>query len=312
VLSFILRGCGFIGSNLVKHLLRIGHRVVVIDNLSTGKLQNIPFKHKNLFFYKEDITNYKKLRDIFANYQFDYIFHLAAVASVQKSVENPVFTHEVNVDATLHLLEEAKKQKTLKRFIFSSSAAVYGDEPTLPKREDSSIRPLSPYGLDKFCAEQFVIQYHRLYGLPTVELRYFNVYRPNQDPSSPYSCVISIFLKEFLEKDVPQIRIYGDGTQTRDFVYVEDVVEANLIVARNERAVGEVFNVGTGTETSILDLVETLEGLLNKRAFIKYYPKREGDIERSVASIEKISNIGFKVNHDIVSGLKRLITEKFI
>ena len=200
MLCLVTGGCGFIGSNLVRHLLRLGHRVVIIDNLSTGKLQNIPFKHKNLFFYKEDITNYKKLRDIFANYQFDYIFHLAAVASVQKSVENPVFTHEVNVDATLHLLEEAKKQKTLKRFIFSSSAAVYGGEPTLPKREDSSIRPLSPYGLDKFCAEQFVIQYHRLYGLPTVALRYFNVYGPNQDPSSPYSGVISIFLKEFLEK----------------------------------------------------------------------------------------------------------------
>lgn len=307
MLSLVTGGCGFIGSNLVKRLLRLGHKVIIIDNLSTGKIQNIPIGCKNFVFYKEDITNYQRLRNILRDYAFDYIFHLAAIASVQKSVEDPVFTHEVNVDATLYLLEEARKQEKLKRFVFSSSAAVYGDEPTLPKREDSLIKPLSPYGLDKYCAEQFVVQYHRLYGLPTVALRYFNVYGPNQDPSSPYSGVISIFLKEFLEKDIPEIRIYGDGTQTRDFIYVEDVIEANLLVASNEKAVGEVFNVGTGIETSILDLVKIFENLLNKKALIKYYPQREGDIKRSVASIEKICTIGFMAKHNVVSGLKNFL-----
>jgi len=310
MLSLVTGGCGFIGSHLVKKLLSIGHRVVVIDDLSSGKIENIPIGHPNLIFLKENLVNVDKIRKILQEYKFDFIFHLAAIPSVQRSIEDPIYTHKVNLDVTLYLLEEAKKQTKLKRFVFASSAAVYGNDPSLPKEETSPIKPISPYGIDKYCAEQFVLQYWQIYGLPTVALRYFNVYGPNQDPSSPYAGVISLFTKEFLSKDIPEIKIYGNGKQTRDFIFVKDVVKANILVTETENAVGEVFNVGTSKETSLIEIVKILEDLTGKTAIISFLPERKGDIKRSVASINKIRKIGFKPNYDIIFGLKKLLYQK--
>ena len=207
--------------------------------------------------------------------------------------------------------EETKKQKKLKRFVFASSAAVYGDEPSLPKKESSPIKPVSLYGIDKYCAEQFAIQYCQIYGLPTVALRYFNVYGQNQGPSSLYAGVISLFIKEFLSRNTPKIKIYGDGKQTRDFIFVRDVVRATIFVAKVKGAIGEVFNVGTSRETSILEIVRILEKLTGKRAVVFFFPERKGDIKRSVASIDKIEALGFKPKYDVVSGLVNTIKTSF-
>ncbi len=304
--TLVTGGAGFIGSHLVEELLSQGRSVVVLDDLSTGKVENLP-ESENLTFIKGSITDRELLRNLFDSYRFDTVFHLAAVASVFKSVEEPVETHRVNFDGTLYLLEESKRTKVGK-FVFSSSAAVYGDLPELPKREDMPVKPLTPYGVDKYASERYVVNSFSLYGLKATALRFFNVYGERQDPSSPYSGVISIFINrtlKHLKGEKTTIDVYGDGKQTRDFVYVKDVVKALLIAERDERTNGEVFNVGTGKETSLLELIKTLKEIAGEVPPVRFLPPREGDIRRSAADVSKLEKLGYSPSFSLKKGLER-------
>lgn len=306
-------GAGFIGSTLVNNLEKNNNEIVVIDNLSMGKRENLNSSPKITFFEK-DVRNRDFVNKLFAEYQFDYIFHLAAVASVADSIERPFETHQVNMEATLDLLELAKEtQKNLKRFVFASSAAVYGDDQVLPKSEISRIKPLSPYAIDKYSSEQYVLLYNTLYGLPTSAVRFFNVYGPNQNPFSPYSGVLSIITNHFKkirnnEKDV--FTIFGDGSQTRDFVYVEDVLQALKLVSEKEEALGEVFNVGTGAPSSINDVLGIYESEMNIKPIIQFEESRKGDIKDSVADISKLKKIGFSPNYSLDEGIAEYLKEE--
>ena len=227
----ITGGAGFIGSNLTNHLAE-SNKVTVVDDLSMGKKENL-IDSDNITFLRGSVTDKDMMEEVLASNQFDYIFHLAAVASVADSVERPMETHQVNFESVLLLLELIKNtQQNIKRIVFSSSAAVYGDDLTLPKKETSVIKPLTPYAIDKYAAERFVSIYYSLYGIPTSAVRFFNIYGPNQNPSSPYSGVISILIDSYrkLRKDEKvSFSVYGDGNQSRDFVYVEDAIQALLI-----------------------------------------------------------------------------------
>jgi len=247
------------------------------------------------------------LDSLFDKYNFDYIFHLAAVSSVQDSIENPELTHRINFDATLSLLEKAMNLRRLKRFIYASTAAVYGDEPHLPCREDRPVNPMSPYGVDKYASERYVLIWNNLFGVPATVFRFFNVYGPRQNPTSPYSGVISIFAERILkgEKDV---RIFGDGQQTRDFIYVKDVVDAVLFTIKLENSRGKVYNLGTGRDVSLIELIKNLEQVTGRKIDIDYREERQGDIRHSCSDISALKNLGYNGEfRDILGGLKELL-----
>ncbi|EMF0074259.1 NAD-dependent epimerase/dehydratase family protein [Enterococcus hirae] len=302
----ITGGAGFIGSTLANHLGK-ENVVIVVDDLSMGKVENLEMD-RNITFIEGDVADSVLMKEIIRANQFDYIFHLAAVASVADSVARPVETHRVNFESVLMLLELVRKyQPNLKRIVFSSSAAVYGDEPTLPKKEESIIRPLTPYAIDKFAAEQYVLDYCHLYDVPGSAVRFFNVYGPNQNPNSPYSGVISILVdryKKQLEGEKTSFTLYGDGSQSRDFVYIDDVIQALLLVANKEAALGQQFNVGTGKATTLLTLIQTIDQILETELALEYQPERSGDIHDSLADISKIQSIGYLPNYDVLSGMK--------
>nr|WP_229060321.1 NAD-dependent epimerase/dehydratase family protein [Enterococcus hirae] len=302
----ITGGAGFIGSTLANHLGK-ENVVIVVDDLSMGKVENLEMD-RNITFIEGDVADSVLMEEIIRANQFDYIFHLAAVASVADSVARPVETHRVNFESVLMLLELVRKyQPNLKRIVFSSSAAVYGDEPTLPKKEESIIRPLTPYAIDKFAAEQYVLDYCHLYDVPGSAVRFFNVYGPNQNPNSPYSGVISILVdryKKQLAGEKTSFTLYGDGSQSRDFVYIDDVIQALLLVANKEAALGQQFNVGTGKATTLLTLIQTIDQILETELTLEYQPERSGDIHDSLADISKIQSIGYLPNYDVLSGMK--------
>jgi len=300
---------GFIGSHIAEELLKRGDTVLGIDNFYSGKLANLEFLEsiniKKFYFFDIDFRNIDRLeKEIFSQYQIDGIFHLGAVASVQKSIQEPIFTNSVNVVGTLNLLEMAKKYR-VKRVVFSSSAAIYGDEPTLPKDENSTIAPISPYGYEKLMGEQYMNIYNSLYGVETVSLRYFNVYGERQDPSSEYSGVISIFEDKISKGQVPNI--YGDGEQYRDFVYVKDVVKINILAMESDEVVGEVFAVGTGKTTTINQLFEIVAKKYGADIKPNYLPPRDGDIRESVCNSRKIAEVlKFSKWTDFQEGIKKL------
>ena len=302
----ITGGAGFIGSTLANHLGK-ENVVIVVDDLSMGKVENLEMD-RNITFIEGDVADSVLMEEIIRANQFDYIFHLAAVASVADSVARPVETHRVNFESVLMLLELVRKyQPNLKRIVFSSSAAVYGNEPTLPKKEESIIRPLTPYAIDKFAAEQYVLDYCHLYDVPGSAVRFFNVYGPNQNPNSPYSGVISILVdryKKQLAGEKTSFTLYGDGSQSRDFVYIDDVIQALLLVANKEAALGQQFNVGTGKATTLLTLIQTIDQILETELALEYQPERSGDIHDSLADISKIQSIGYLPNYDVLSGMK--------
>ena len=302
----ITGGAGFIGSTLANHLGK-ENVVIVVDDLSMGKVENLEMD-RNITFIEGDVADSVLMEEIIRANQFDYIFHLAAVASVADSVARPVETHRVNFESVLMLLELVRKyQPNLKRIVFSSSAEVYGDEPTLPKKEESIIRPLTPYAIDKFAAEQYVLDYCHLYDVPGSAVRFFNVYGPNQNPNSPYSSVISILVdryKKQLAGEKTSFTLYGDGSQSRDFVYIDDVIQALLLVANKEAALGQQFNVGTGKATTLLTLIQTIDQILETELALEYQPERSGDIHDSLADISKIQSIGYLPNYDVLSGMK--------
>ncbi|HLF54949.1 MAG TPA: SDR family oxidoreductase [Candidatus Nanoarchaeia archaeon] len=274
-------GAGFIGSHLVEELAAKGHQVTVFDNLTTGKQENLAAVKDKITFIKGDISDVNLLKKAFAKQE--YVFHLAAIASVPFSVEHPLETHEINTTGTLKVLIAARDAK-VKRVIYSSSAAVYGDEPTLPKTETSTLKPQTPYALTKLTGEQYTIMFSTLYGIETVALRYFNVYGPRQDPKSPYSGVITKFITALKNKNSPTI--FGTGIQTRDFVYVKDVVQAN-IKAMTANASGKVFNIASGVQVSIREMLEHLNEILGTKISPKMAPRQPGDILHSVADISE-------------------------
>ncbi|MDT2638337.1 NAD-dependent epimerase/dehydratase family protein [Enterococcus dongliensis] len=311
----ITGGAGFIGSTLANHVSKENF-VIVIDDLSMGKEENL-VKNSNLRFIKGSVTDSELMDEILSKNTFDYIFHFAAVASVADSVERPVDTHQVNFESVLMLLELVRKyQKNLKRLIFSSSAAVYGDEPTLPKKEESAICPLTPYAIDKFAAEQYVLAYNHLYGINTSAVRFFNVYGPNQNPESPYSGVISILVDRYKKVQTgedTQFTLFGDGSQSRDFVFIEDVIQALLLIADKKESLGKQFNVGTGNAITLNELIAVIDKSLGIKLPIAYQPERDGDIKESVSDITRLKNLGFIPSFTIDEGIKKyLVSEKLL
>ena len=279
MLFLVTGGAGFIGSHISDRLLADGHRVRILDNFSTGKQENIP-DSTNVEVIEGDVGNYDTVRT--AMEQVDIVYHEAAIASVAETVGNPLASERVNYRGTLNILEAAR-HTGVKRVIFACSAAVYGDLPELPKQESMAVKPLSPYAVDKLASEQACQMYTHLYGLETVSLRYFNVFGPRQDPSSPYSGVISIFADTLGQGKQPTI--YGDGEQTRDFVYVSDVVEANIKAATAPSAAGKAINIATGGKLSINELLKTVSDLKGQPFAPQYKSGRQGDIRHSRADI---------------------------
>lgn len=311
----ITGGAGFIGSTLANHVSKENF-VIVIDDLSMGKEENL-VKNSNLRFIKGSVTDSELMDEILSKNTFDYIFHFAAVASVADSVERPVDTHQVNFESVLMLLELVRKyQKNLKRLIFSSSAAVYGDEPTLPKKEESAICPLTPYAIDKFAAEQYVLAYNHLYGINTSAVRFFNVYGPNQNPESPYSGVISILVDRYKKVQTgedTQFTLFGDGSQSRDFVFIEDVIQALLLIADKKESLGKQFNVGTGNAITLNELIAVIDKSLGIKLPIAYQPERDGDIKESVSDISRLKGLGYNSQFTIREGINRYLnSEKLI
>ena len=294
-------GAGFIGSHITDRLLADGHRVRILDNFSTGKHENIP-DSTVVEVIEGDVGDYDTVSAAMA--QVDIVFHEAAIASVQETVGNPLASERVNYRGTVNVLEAAR-QAGVQRVMFACSAAVYGDLPELPKYEDMPTRPLTPYAIDKLASEQACQVYYRLYGLETVSLRYFNVFGPRQDPSSPYSGVISIFSDVLSHGKQPLI--YGDGEQTRDFVYVADVVEANIRASVASAAPGKSFNVATGGTLSINKLLKSICDLKGQPFSPEYKPGREGDIRHSRADISAaIKELGWQPTVDFKDGLQKL------
>lgn len=299
--ALVTGGAGFIGSHIVEALVAQGCQVTVLDNLATGHLSNLNAVIDRIRFVKGDICDWNTLQDAMSG--SEVVFHEAAVVSVTDTVARPLASAEVNELGTLNVLESARQNK-VKRVVLASSSAVYGNDPQLPKQEEMAPKPLSPYAVQKLAGEYHARVYADLYGLETVCLRYFNVFGPRQDPSSPYSGVISIFLTKAAQKEKPVI--YGDGKQSRDFVYVSDVAEANLLAATCAHADSAVYNIGTGRCIQILQLWELIGQLSNLNLSPDFGPVRAGDVPESVADIGRAERaLGFKPQTALAEGLRK-------
>jgi nucleoside-diphosphate-sugar epimerase len=294
-------GAGFIGSNTVDELVRRGHDVVVLDDLSAGKAANLANVRSKIKLIQDSVTNLDVLRE--ACREVDYVIHLAAQTSVPRSVKDPIETNLINVNGTLNVLVAARDAK-VKRVVFACSCAIYGITSLLPIREGANLAPISPYGLSKQMGEAYGRVFQELYGLEFVSLRYFNVFGPRQDPSSPYSGVLSVFNAALLGGTQPTV--YGDGEQSRDFVYVENVVEANLLAAETKGAPGRAFNIGTGDRYTLNQTLALLEKITERPARAKYAASREGDIRDSQADIGLAQEmLGYHPRFGFEEGLKR-------
>ncbi len=310
-------GAGFIGSHLVDELVRRGARVRVLDNFSTGRRENLhlsdlepsDLQPSNLSpstaidLIEGDIRDLAVVKA--ATQGVDYILHQAALPSVPRSVADPLTTHEVNATGTLNVLLAAR-QAGVKRVVYASSSSVYGDSPTLPKREDMPTDPLSPYAASKLAGENYCRAFYQVYGLPTVALRYFNVFGPRQDPASQYAAVIPKFITALLRGEPPAI--YGDGTQSRDFTYVTNVVQANLLACEREEAVGQVMNVACGGRYTLLDLYRELAALTGAEVQPVFAPARPGEVKHSLAAIDRAAQaLGYRPQVHWREGLRRTV-----
>src|SRR6516165_7246111 len=293
-------GAGFIGSNTVDELVRRGHGVVVLDDLSSGKEENLGEVRSKITFMKGSITDLEAVQR--AIMQADYVIHLAARTSVPRSVKDPIDTNRINVDGTLNMLVAARDNK-VKRVVFAASSSAYGDTPTLPKSESMQPLPISPYGVTKYVGELYAQAFGRCYGLENVSLRYFNIFGPRQDPGSPYSGVLAKLCTAFLEETQPVI--FGDGQQTRDFTYVDNAVHANLLACEAPHAAGKVFNVGCGVRISLNQVLAALREITGKPLQAKYDPPREGDIRDSQADISEARRcLGYEPQAGFEQGLQ--------
>ena len=294
-------GAGFIGSNTVDELVRRGESVVVLDDLSAGKEENLAEIRNKISFIKGSINDLETVRR--AMREAEYVLHLAARTSVPRSVKDPLETNKVNIEGTLNVLVAARDAK-VKRVILAASSSAYGETPALPKVETMQPEPISPYWLTKYVGELYGQMFGRVYGLQNVSLRYFNVFGPRQDPGSPYSGVLSKFCAAFLEKTEPVV--FGDGEQTRDFTYIDNVVQANLLACEAPVASGKVINVGTGTRTSLNQTLQLLREISGENLQAKYEPVREGDIHDSQADIALSRELlQYEPTVDFPEGLRR-------
>ncbi len=294
-------GAGFIGSNTVDELVRRGHSVVVLDDLSSGKEENLAESRNKITFIKGSITDIEVVRK--AMHEAECVLHLAARTSVPRSVKDPIETNRINIDGTLNVLVAARDAK-VKRVVFAASSSAYGETAILPKVETMEPQPISPYGVTKYVGELYAQTFGRCYGLENVSLRYFNIFGPRQDPSSPYSGALAKFCTAFLEDTQPVI--FGDGEQTRDFTYVENAVQANLLACEAPHASGKVFNIGVGERFSLNQTVALLCKISGKNLEAKYDPPREGDIRDSQADISQAREfLGYEPKVGFEEGLRR-------
>ncbi len=297
----ITGGAGFIGSHLAEYWSNQGAEVHIIDSLRSGFEKNIK-EFSNVVFHKGSIVNKELTLEVLKN--TDYVFNLAALVSVPESLEKPEECIDINVKGLLNILDAAKVHK-VKKVVHSSSAAIYGDDPRLPKDISMRPKPQTPYGITKLDGEYYLQMYFEQYGLPTTSLRYFNVFGPRQDPKSQYAAAIPIFVFKALKNE--PITIYGDGEQTRDFVYVKDVVKANVLAAENEKVTG-VFNVANEKAITINELAKLIIKTTNSKSKIIYEDERPGDIKHSLASIKETrENLNFEPSYDLISSLETTI-----
>ena len=305
--ALVTGGAGFIGSHIVQALYERGARVIAVDDLSTGDQHNLTWRgiSEGVELVQGDVRDTALMRKLVQ--ECDWVFHEAAVASVPQSVEQPVETNAINLEATLQLLVAAR-DAGVKRFVFASSSAIYGESEVQEKHEDLPVQPLTPYALQKYGSERYGQMFHRLYGMETVALRYFNVFGPRQSSTSPYSGVIAKFCTGMLQGQAPTI--YGDGLQARDFVYVDNAVAANLLAADQPagKVAGRVFNVAGGQTVTLLDLVAELNRLTNQELSPIFQPARSGDIRHSQADISAArADLGYEPQVPWTEGLRRTL-----
>jgi UDP-glucose 4-epimerase len=294
-------GAGFIGSNIVDELVRRGHQVVVLDDLSSGKESNLAGVRAKIDYRTGSITDLDTVQS--ACQGVDYVLHLAARTSVPKSVKDPIETNQINIDGTLNVLVAARDAK-VRRFVFAASSAAYGETPMLPKKESMQPEPISPYGVTKYVGELYAQVFGRVYGLENACVRYFNVFGPRQDPTSQYSGVLSRFMLAIIKGERPVV--YGDGKQTRDFTYIANVVDETLRACEAKDASGKVFNGGTGARISLNKVLGLLEEITGNQIQPKYDPPREGDICDSQADISLARKVlGYEPLVHFEEGLKR-------
>jgi nucleoside-diphosphate-sugar epimerase len=294
-------GAGFIGSNIVDELVRRGHEVVVLDNLSAGKEENLAGVRKKIEFRAESITDLAAVQS--ASKGADYVIHLAARTSVPRSVQNPLETNSVNIDGTLNVLVAARDAK-VRRFVYAASSSAYGETPTLPKTEAMQPAPISPYGVTKYVGEIYAQVFGRVYGLENASVRFFNVFGPRQDPTSQYSGVLSRFMLAVIEGKQPVI--YGDGEQSRDFTYIDNIVDETLRACESKGASGLVFNGGTGARITLNEVLKLLEKITGKKIEAKHDPPRTGDIRDSQADVTLAHKVlGYQPIVHFEEGLQR-------
>ena len=302
--QYLITGvAGFIGSNIARALLEKGEHVRGIDNLSTGNRGNLVDIGPKIDFREADILDTAAMAD--ACRGVDYIFHEAAIPSVPKSVKDPVSCNRACVDGTVSVLVAARDAK-VKRVVYAASSSAYGDTPTLPKREDMTPNPISPYAVAKLTGEYYMTSFYRCYGLETVSLRYFNIFGPYQDPTSPYSGVLAKFTTQMLKGEQPTI--FGDGETSRDFTYIDNAVSANLLACHAPAAqvAGKMCNVATGTRFTLKETFEILKKLTGYAGTVAYAPEREGDVKHSLADVSKAAEcFGYKTLVDFEEGLRR-------
>ncbi|MFH1755593.1 MAG: SDR family oxidoreductase [Candidatus Latescibacterota bacterium] len=296
-------GAGFIGSNLVEELLKREQNVRIIDDFSTGREENLKDFISHIELVEGDIRNQATVERAVKG--VDFVLHQAALASVQRSIDNPEATNQVNVQGTLNLLDAAKNH-AVKRFVYASSSSAYGDSEALPKVETMETNPKSPYAVSKLAAEWYCRVYSSVFKMPTVSLRYFNVFGPRQDPNSQYSAVIPLFIRALLHQE--QATIYGDGEQSRDFTYIQNVVNANLLACEADVAGGEVFNIACNDRVSLNDLYAQLKKIIGVNIEPKFGPERRGDVKHSQANIDRIMKaLNYRIAVGFTEGLERTV-----
>ncbi|MFH1688356.1 MAG: SDR family oxidoreductase [bacterium] len=298
----ITGGAGFIGCNLAARLAEQGKYVRILDNFSSGKIENVEALPDEVDVIEGDIRDYWTVVD--AVKDIDYVLHQAALPSVPRSVKNPLTSNEVNINGTLNVLEAAR-QGGVKKFVMASSSSIYGESEELPKHEGMVPSPLSPYAVTKLTAEYYLKVYWELYRFPTVALRYFNIFGPRQDPNSEYAAVVPKFITAFMTGQQPVV--YGDGEQSRDFTYIDNCIQANILAATNDAIVGDYFNVACGGQFTLNDLLDELRAIIGVDIPAKYTEPRVGDIKHSFAAVDKLGAFGYNPTVGFRDGLKKTV-----